>query len=92
MQIKVTCKYLQTNKVQNLQQQTLHRADIVSYNYPMVYVRWFTAKEVFHQRISQEFEALDGIETDLDDFLIWGKDDDEHDKILNAWRKQEKLD
>ena len=35
---------------------------------------------------------MDGIETDLDDFLIWGKDDDEHDKILNAWRKQEKLD
>ena len=25
---------------------------------------------------------MDGIETDIDDFLIWGKDDNEHDKRL----------
>ena len=41
-----------------------------------------SGQEVFHKRISQEFEAMDGIETDIDDFLIWGKDDDEHDKRL----------
>ena len=41
-----------------------------------------SAQIVFHKRISQEFEAMDGIETDIDDFLIWGKDDDEHNKRL----------
>ena len=41
-----------------------------------------SGQEVFHKRISQEFEAMDGIETDIDDFLIWAKDDDEHDKRL----------
>ena len=41
-----------------------------------------SAQEIFHKRISQEFEVMDGIETDIDDFLIWGKDDDELDKIL----------
>ena len=25
---------------------------------------------------------MDGVETDIDDFLTWGKDDDEHDKKL----------
>ena len=40
-----------------------------------------SVQEVFHKRISQEFEAMDGIETDIDNFLIWGKDDDdEHEK------------
>ena len=39
---------------------------------------WFT----FHKRISQEFQAMDGIETDIGDFLIWGSDDDEQDKRL----------
>ena len=41
-----------------------------------------SAQEVFYKRISQEFEAMDGVETDIDDFLTWGKDDDEHDKKL----------
>ena len=42
-----------------------------------------SVQEVFHKRISQEFEAMDGIETDIEDFLIWGKDDDdEHEKRL----------
>ena len=41
-----------------------------------------SAQEIFHKRISQEFEAIDGVETDIDYFLIWGKDDDEHDKRL----------
>ena len=54
-------------------------ADIASYDYPMVL---HSAQEVFHKRISEEFEAMDRIETDIDDFCIWGKDDDKHDKRL----------
>ena len=41
-----------------------------------------SGQEVFHSRISQEFIAMDGVETDIDNFLIWGKDEDEHDKRL----------
>ena len=41
-----------------------------------------SAQEVFHKRISQEFESMDGTETDIVDFLILGKDTDEHDKRL----------
>ena len=46
-----------------------------------------------HKRISQEFEAMNDIETDICNFLIWGKDDSEYDKRLtSAWRKQEKME
>ena len=35
-----------------------------------------------HKRISQKFEAMNDIETDIYNFLIWGKDDNEHGKKL----------
>ena len=41
-----------------------------------------SAQEIFHKRISQKFEAMDGTETDIDNFLIQGKDDNENDKRL----------
>ena len=41
-----------------------------------------SAQEVFNKRISQEFEAMEAIETDIDYFLIWGKDDDKQNKRL----------
>ena len=31
-----------------------------------------SAQEVFHKRISQHFEDLEGVETDIDDILVWG--------------------
>ena len=42
----------------------------------------YSAQEVFHKRISQEFETMYVIETDIENFLICGKDDDKHDKRL----------
>ena len=33
---------------------------------------------------------MDGIETDIDDFLTWGKGDDEHDKKLIQCLKKTK--
>ena len=35
---------------------------------------------------------MDGFETDIDDFLIWGKDDDEHDKrLIQCLQKARKI-
>ena len=31
-----------------------------------------SAQEVFQKRISQHFEDLEGVETDIDDILVWG--------------------
>ena len=41
-----------------------------------------SAQEEFHKKISQGFETMDGIETNIEEFLIWGKVDDEHHKRL----------
>ena len=38
-----------------------------------------SAQEVFHKRISQTFEDMGQIETDIDDILVWGKKEDDHD-------------
>ena len=54
---------------------------------------WISVIKMEHKRISQEFEAMNDIETDICNFLIWGKDDSEYDKRLtSAWRKQEKME
>ena len=41
-----------------------------------------SAQEVFNKSISKEFEAMEAIKTDIDYFLIWGKDDDKQNKRL----------
>ena len=43
-----------------------------------------SAQEVFQKRISQHFDSIPGVESDIDDLLIWSKSDDEHDKILKT--------
>ncbi|GFO04659.1 polyprotein [Plakobranchus ocellatus] len=49
------------------------------------------AQEVFHKRIHEAFEDIEGVETDIDDILVWGKNTKEHDerlrKVLNRCRK-----
>ncbi|GFO15065.1 Pol polyprotein [Plakobranchus ocellatus] len=50
-----------------------------------------SAQEVFHKRIHETFEDIEGVETDIDDILVWGKNTKEHDerlrKVLNRCRK-----
>ncbi|GFO36838.1 Pol polyprotein [Plakobranchus ocellatus] len=50
-----------------------------------------SAQEVFHKRIHEAFEDIEGVETDIDDILVWGKNTKKHDerlrKILNRYRK-----
>ena len=41
-----------------------------------------SAQEVFHKRINQHFENIIGCETDINDFLIWGISEEEHDRRL----------
>ena len=37
---------------------------------------------MFQKRISQQFEHIPGVETEIDDILIWGKSEAEHDQRL----------
>ena len=41
-----------------------------------------SAQEVFQKRMSQAFGDLEGVETDVDDILVWGATVDEHDERL----------
>ena len=38
--------------------------------------------EVFQHCMSEMFEDVEGVKAIVDDLLIWGKDDDEHDARL----------
>ncbi|GFN85126.1 hypothetical protein PoB_001163200 [Plakobranchus ocellatus] len=50
-----------------------------------------SAQKVLHKRIHEAFEDIEGVETDIDDILVWGKNTKEHDerlrKVLNRCRK-----
>ncbi len=41
-----------------------------------------SAQEVFQKRMSQSFGDLEGVETDIDDILVWGTTTEEHDQRL----------
>ena len=43
-----------------------------------------SAQEVSQKRKSQHFDDLEGVATDIDDILIWGSDEREHDRRLEA--------
>lgn len=47
-----------------------------------------SAQEVYQKRISQLFEDLEGVETDIDDILIWGRSKEEHDQRLTLALKR----
>ena len=43
-----------------------------------------SAQEVFQKRMSQSLGDLQGVETDINDILVWGTNQEEHDKCLMA--------
>ena len=47
-----------------------------------------STQEVFQKRLSQQFGDLPGVETDIDDILVWGRNMEEHDKRLQAVLKR----
>ncbi|CAC5406606.1 unnamed protein product [Mytilus coruscus] len=52
-----------------------------------------SAQEVFQTKVSQLFENLKGVETDIDDILVWGTTRKEHDdrlrSVLNRCQEQQ---
>ncbi|XP_060073561.1 uncharacterized protein K02A2.6-like [Ylistrum balloti] len=42
-----------------------------------------SAQEVFQKRIAQHFDDIEGVEVDIDDILVFGKDNAEHDARLD---------
>ena len=44
------------------------------------------AQEIFQKRMTQNFGDLEGVETDIDDILIWGKTE-EHCKTESSTPK-----
>ena len=42
------------------------------------------AQEVFHKRVHEILEDIQGVETDIDDILMWGRTLQEHDERLKA--------
>ena len=47
-----------------------------------------SAQEMYQKRISQLFEDIEGVETDIDDILIWGRSKEEHDQHLKMALKR----
>jgi hypothetical protein len=43
-----------------------------------------SAQEVFQKRMYQHFDDLEGVETDIDDILIHGTTEEEHDRCLES--------
>ena len=43
-----------------------------------------SAQEIFQQRMVQHFGDLSGVETDIDDILVWGATKEEHNQRLKA--------
>ena len=41
-----------------------------------------SAPEVFHKVMEQMFENIDGVRVYLDDLLVWGSNEEEHDRRL----------
>ena len=41
-----------------------------------------SAQEVFQKRLYELFHDLQGVETDIDDILVWGRTIEEHDETL----------
>jgi CO dehydrogenase/acetyl-CoA synthase beta subunit len=43
-----------------------------------------SAQEVLQKRVHEMFEYIRGVETDIDDILVWGRTLQEHDERLKA--------
>ena len=50
-----------------------------------------SAQEVYQKRISQIFENLEGVETDIDDIIIWGQTEEHNRRLEAVLRKCEEV-
>lgn len=72
-------------------------ADLCTFNTPFGRYQYLRlpfglncAPEVFHARIKQLFEGLEGVDSFIDDLICWGNTREEHDRRLNALFKRAK--
>ncbi|CAB3983559.1 Hypothetical predicted protein [Paramuricea clavata] len=47
-----------------------------------------SAQEVFHKRVHEIFEDIRGVETDIDDILVWGRTLQEHDSYRTCQKSR----
>lgn len=50
-----------------------------------------SAQEVFQKRISQNFGDLPGVETNIDDIIIWGNDDNHDERVRKALERCKRI-
>jgi len=51
-----------------------------------------SAQEVFQKRMAQCFEDLPGVETDIDDIIVWGTSKEDHDgKLKNVLKRCQEI-
>lgn len=50
-----------------------------------------SAPEVFHRTVKQLFEGIEGVETYIDDILIWSETKEQHDHRLRQVLEREKM-
>ena len=79
MEEKDIGRYLRMKRVPNWQQWTLYFKDFLRLPFGI-----HSTQEVFDGIINGSFIDIIGVETDLDDFLIWGKNTEDHNRSLIA--------
>ena len=52
------------------------------YKFLKLFFGTHSAQEVFHRIINGNFIEVNGVETDIDDFLVWGKNTEDHNRSL----------
>ena len=58
------------------------------YHYTRIPFGIHCAHEVFHNRLHKQLDGLQGVETDIDDILVWRRTIEEHDKRLEKALKR----
>lgn len=61
-----------------------HAGSFGRYAYKRVPFGICSAPEVFHQKFKKVFEGLEGVEVYIDDILVWGINETDHNKKLKA--------
>lgn len=66
----------------------------LNYRFTLMSFRIKSTPDVFQRAISKKIQDLDGTETIIDDIIVWGTTEAEHDKRLNVlvvWARQHSL-
>ena len=63
------------------------------YQFTRLPYRVHSAREVFRKRVNQSFDGILQVETNIDDMLIWGHSDEDHNRcLIRCLEKAQKLE